>query len=254
MQTFDELLAEANQHYAMAHHHMGKVKIILDLMFEARPASRVATVNSPVRCVREWVDWLQANGPALKGDIHEGTGIKFTERGSKYTVEWARSLDTAPDDQFAPNTLMKISGQAKGRGAPPKIYFLWSQRWDVHPKFGVGPIKPEDWGQESLEAVDDIGPIGFSWPVDEPVENSEPTEEPTRYATVEEWNEANAAWFDAIVAAEAKPTTEQKQALLDTLPDGTADGNALIASAYAAAVKRTREIQSLLGVIHPPVE
>lgn len=250
MQTFDELLAEANQHYALAHHHLGKVKIVLDLMIEARPASMVATVNSPVRCVREWVDWIGVNGPSLKGDIHEGTSVKFTERGAKYTVEWARSLATARDDQFAPNTLMKISGQSKGRGAPPKIYFLWSQRWDVYPKFGVGPIKPADWDVPTapVEPVDNFE----DWSMEElePDEVSDETESP-RFATVEEWYDAHAPMFDTIFASGTKLTVEEKQDLLDTLPDGTVDGNSHIALAYSAAVKRSREPKPLLGVIHP---
>jgi hypothetical protein len=251
MTTRDELLAEATQNYALAHHYLSKLKVTLDKLSAAHSGTPQAS-RPPVRCVREWQDWLDINGPTIKGDIQEATGVRFTERGTPYTVEWTPALAQEPDDRFAPHTLMKINTKADGRGAPPKIFFLWSQRWDVHPLFGVGPIKPEDWGEEATVAAEEIGPIEYEWSLDEPVDNSSPPEEPERYDSVEEWNEAWAPLFDTLVATEAKPSDEWRQALLDTLPDGVVDGGTHIALAYAAAVKRAREPQTLLGVIHPP--
>lgn len=255
MTTHNELLAEATQNYALAHHYLNKLKVSLDQLSASQSGIAQAS-RPPVRCVREWQDWLSDNGPAIKGDIQEATGIKFTERGTPYTVEWTSSLAQEPDDRFAPNTLMKINLKPDGRGAPPKVYFLWSQRWDVQPKFGVGPIKPDDW-EESTHPVEPVDNFG-DWSMDELVEcqSDGASDEPSRFATVEEWNDANAAWFDAMVSAESRPTVEQKQALLDTLPHGVVDGNGLIASAYADAVKRSREPVSsaLLGVVHPPEE
>lgn len=263
MRTHEELHAEAMQHYAMAHHYLGKLKETLDQMTAGRVGS--GPITSPVRCVREWTDWLSLNGPALKSDIVEATGIKFTERGTPYTVEWSTSLSEAPDDQFAPNTIMKIGSRAEGRGAPPKVYFLWSQRWDVHPLFGVGPLKPKT----VVDYVNEIGEVGFDpepltgvvkppvvsphalapgpWEepplaLDEPVPQAEwaEPEPPTRYATIEEWDEAWAPTFDIFVANGHKPTDEWKQAFRDTLPAG-ADLNAAIAIAHRQAVERSRQ-------------
>lgn len=93
-----------------------------------------------IRCVREWTRWLSENGPALKPDIQEATGIKFTERGTPHTFLWDESMDPEDDDAYPASAIMRVQGPPQdGRGRPPMVYFLWSQRWDVHPLFGVGP-------------------------------------------------------------------------------------------------------------------
>lgn len=235
MTTHNELLAEATQNYAMAHHYLSKLKVTLDQL-SAVQSGLAQSIRPPVRCVREWQDWLAHNGPAIKADVHEGTGVKFTERGTPYTVEWTPSLSGEPDDRFAPNTLMKIGTRAVGRGAPAKVFFLWNQRFDVLPKFGVGPDRP------------DPGELGIVNLPDPPPDDG-PTS--TRLTTLEEWDAVNVTYFDGLVSADRKPTDDEKQLLRDMLPEGE-DANAAIAIAYRKAVERSREPAPLLGVIQPP--
>lgn len=255
MRTHEELHAEAMQNYAMAHHYLGKLKETLDQMTAGRVGS--GPITSPIRCVREWTDWLSLNGPTLKPDIVEATGVKFNERGTAYTVEWSPSLSQAPDDQFAPNTIMKISSRrvGQGRGAPPKVYFLWSQRWDVHPLFGVGPVKSESevpaLNLLLIPGPDEYGvmPPGDAERFD--AEIAEALSQPTRFATMGEWDAYYAPTFDALVSAETKPSDEQKQTMRDTLPEGT-DANAALAIAYRNAVLRSRQTSAMTGVVQPP--
>lgn len=262
MTTHNELMAEATQNYAMAHHYLGKLKVTLDQLSAVQSGIAQAS-RPPVRCVREWQDWLAANGPTEKGGIQAATGIKFTERGTPYTVEWTPALAEAVDDRFAPHTLMKINTKPDGRGAPPKVYFLWSQRFDVHPLFGVGPIKSD--ADDLDEQIDRLHGAGAAAALDAAIASGEiPTSpdtetagtdavsepETVRFATIEEWDGYYAPLFDTMVAAESKATDAQKQVLRDTLPDG-ADANAAIAIAYRNATLRSRQ-GALLGVIHPP--
>lgn len=252
--TLDELYAEAMQNYAMSHHYLSKLKTVLDQMASARSGE---AATAPVRCVREWQDWLTANGPALKSTIHEGTGVKFTERGTAYTVDWVPSLATAPDDRFAPTTLMKISSKSDGRGAPPKVYFLWSQRFDVYPRFGVGPDPAERVIPTGFDVADVTWPTSpdggtvlgvvapvSAHPIDPEFGDEQPfdwtdVEQPAegRFATMSEWDAHHGPYFDSLVSADRKPTDDEKESLLARLPEGS-DPNAAVAIAYRAAVTR----------------
>lgn len=257
--SYEHLHAEAIQQYALAHHHLTKLKDVLDQMATSRsPSGPLPT--SQVRCVREWTDYLAANGPSLKPDIHKATGIKFTERGGQHTVDWHTALEDAADNHFAANTIMKINALPEGkRGAPRRIYFLWSQRYDVRPKFGVGPERPDTvevdvYGEPAqgtvfyfretpTAVVDRLSDLGSPPP---PETHSN---EIQRYATMAEWDEAWADTFDFLATYEAKPTDEQKQEMRDTCPEG-ADANAAMAIAHRAA--KQRSTHTLLGVISPP--
>lgn len=206
-----------------------------------------------VRCVREWTRYLAENGPELKPVIAEETGIKFSERGTPHTFLWDESMADDPDDALPPNAICRIQGPPnEGRGRPPMVYFLWSQRYDVHPLFGVGPIKPEpsdDLGQRYFDTV--TAPIDLTEEdeavIDDLLGNSVHSQ---RCGSITQWDDLHAPLFDAMVAADSKPTDEQKQTLRDTLPDG-AEPNAAIAMAYRAAVQRAQG-QALTGVIQPP--
>jgi hypothetical protein len=256
MTSYEALHGEAMSQYALAHHHLNRLKDVLDQMASARAFTPVS--HAPVRCVREWQDYLAINGPTLKPKITDDTGIKFTERGSQYVVEWRSALREMPDDNFAPNTLMKINARSEGkRGSPPRIYFLWSQRWDVHPLFGVGPtgpVKPIDGdlsGDGDYLSADHVaraisldtesGPahgaplLGVIHPP-EFQSNAEP-EPPTRCATMDAWDEMWAPTFDFLASAGGKPSDEQRAEMKATVPEGS-DGNAAIAIAYRDAMKR----------------
>lgn len=209
-----------------------------------------------IRCVREWTRWLADNGPALKSTVAEETGVRFTERGTAHTFLWDEDMADESDDAFPPNAIMRMQGPNDGRGRPPMIYFLWSQRWDVHPLFGVGPKQTRD----SIEAEPSVTPenlgIGYLERVTQPLALTEEDEAmiadllTSRYATMAEWDEAHGPLFDALVSADAKPSDEQKAMLKATLPEGE-DANAAMAIAYRNAVRRSQEPSTLLGVVHP---
>lgn len=254
--TPGELLAEISHSLALAQVNLKRAFSALE-KYETSMGMAKVTKTHTIRCVQVWQDWLAANGPNTRKHITEVTGVKLTERATPHTVVWDDGIDPTDDVAFPANTLMRVRSlhEGGGRGAPPVIYFLWSQRWDVHPLFGVGPV-PSDGGDGEEEPMVDPSPIG------------EPTEEtvmalgnyedwtlvdvpqPVRYGTLEEWDDAWASTFDGLVAAGTKPSDEIGQRFRETLPVD-ADGNAAIAIAYRNAVVRARSPQTLLGVIQP---
>lgn len=253
--SYEHLHAEAVQQYALAHHHLSRLKDVLDQMASVRQGAAPSVIPS-VRCVREWADYLASHGPTPKPQIHKDTGIKFTEAGGRYTVEWHSALEGVPEDHFAPNTIMKINADPEGkRGAPPKIYFLWSQRYDVRPLFGVGPSEPTDLGAayyEKMTTPRELTETDQSV-IRDLLDRTEPDVSGLtgRFDTMAEWDEHWAPTFDAIASAERKWTDEEKQAFRDTCPEGE-DANAAVAIAHRAAVQRLANPEPLLGVVHPP--
>ena len=116
---------------------------------EPPSGDRVAT-GQAVRCVREWTRWLSENGPAHKSTIVEATGVKFTERGMTQTFMWDDAMVNDADDALPADALMRIQGPPKNTaGRPPMVYFLWSQRYEVYPLFGVGPLRPDPAAQSN---------------------------------------------------------------------------------------------------------
>lgn len=223
-----------------------------------------------IKCVREFTRWLSENGPALKATIESETGVKFTERGTPHTVHWNDSMAASPDDAYLDHTIMRIDSLSTGAaGRPPVIYFLWSQRFDVRPRFGVGPERPAQSNTVTYSPADVAVTVGMhealaesfdqnppaAWgETDLPAQSNtdpEPKATVARYATLEEWDEAWASTFDALASAEAKATDAQKEMLRATLPED-ADANAAIAIAYRQATQRVQ--QGLLGVVQPPPE
>lgn len=205
-----------------------------------------APSGQTVRCVREWTRWLAENGPALKQTVAEETGVKFTERGTPHTFLWDEAMADDPDDALPPNVIIRMQGPAaEHRGRPPMIYFLWSQRFDVHPLFGVGPVRSDDLDLGDADSFEEPVPQA-QWAQDEQetetllgVIQPEPTA-PERFATMEEWNAAYEPLFDDLVASGVQPTEDVKQLLRDTLPEGV-DANTTLAVAYQEAVRHRRE-------------
>lgn len=172
----------------------------MDLFLSLVSRSGRGTGVSPTRipnCVAVWRNWLAENGPATRQTIAEATGVKFNERGTPHTVKWVEG--EAGLDFVAPDTITRFLGLKKesGRGAPPTIYALWSQRYEVLPKFGVGPERPDPDSQsnesepEALTGV--IRPPLSSYPIDEEYGEEQPLpldpEEPKSIIseTPEEW-------------------------------------------------------------------
>lgn len=138
----DTLLAEIEQHLALAQHHGTKAADLLRSYQVRIPDG--ASGPQPIRggiakSFDAWIDWVSEHGPSLRQDIWDGTGINLATTATKHTIAWADRMAYWEDDAMLPDSLCRITGLTTGRGRPPTIYFLWSQRYDVLPKFGVGP-------------------------------------------------------------------------------------------------------------------
>lgn len=243
---------------ALSARHAKKAEAYLEqfLALIGRPSEQSANPGRTIKCVREYTRWLTDNGPAFKTTIQEATGIKFTERGSAYTVFWNEGMANDPDDTYLDSTICRMDSLPTGEpGRPPVIYFLWSQRFDVLPKFGVGPAKPAESEKPDREAAlrELLANGGPHLPADDErvlADRREADQEPPRrFTTIVEWDEYWGPAFQVLASDEAKPTDEQKQMMRDTVPEG-ADANAAIAIAYRDATQRART--ALLGVVHPP--
>lgn len=254
----DDTLVKIAQHLSVIQTYLSKVTVLVaEYQSATAQNGTVRSTNTTIHSLHMWAEHLAANGPTARGDITAATGLNLTKSGYDRTHAWVGPMTYMPDDGFPADAVLRIKGPSNGVGRPPVIFFLWSQRWDVLPKFGVGPVQPDvlpetvDLGQQYLDTV--------TAPMDLTAEDEVALADlltgdgdSVRYATMDEWDDAWSATFDALAAAEAKPSDEVKQRMRDTLPDG-ADGNAAIAIAYRQATLRLREPQTLLGVIQPPV-
>lgn len=141
-----DALAEFRHHQALSIQHAKKADVSLHKFLDAIPLKDAprATTQGP-RCLAVWTRWLAENGPNTRSVIAEATGVKFTERATPHTYRWVDVLN-ADDDQISPLSIIRFVGKKTHdgqRGAPPVIYALWSQRYDVRTKFGVGPERPQ---------------------------------------------------------------------------------------------------------------
>lgn len=248
----ENALASFRHHQALSIVHARNAETYLEqflsVLNQETDLDGVAPAQS-VRCVREWTSWLADNGPAYKSTIAEATGVKFTERGTPYTFQWVPSYAGSPDDAFPANALMKIDGPSSGsRGRPKAIYFLWSQRWDVLPKFGVGPVKPAEGGilAPSMVMVGEppaplYGNVTIALPetTDDGLDwdTVSDTDSAVPFETMEAWDAEWASVFDDLARSETKPSDDVRTAMVNSLPPG-AEPNAAIAIAMRQAVQR----------------
>lgn len=211
-QTSEDALAMFRHHQALAHQHLRKADAYLNqFLGSASPqASGKATRRLP-QCVAIWTEWLSENGPNTRQHITDATGVKFTERGTPHTVQWDGGM---AESRFPPSTIVRFIGRKPpggGRGSPPTIYALWSQRFDVRPRFGVGPVAPdneitEEDATQALTGV--IRPPVSSHPIDpefgeeEPFDFDTETAEAVPAETPEQW----AARVMAMRDGESGPT------------------------------------------------
>lgn len=215
-----------------------------------KTGDRSTPTGMSIRCVREWTRWLAANGPELKPIIAEETGIKFSERGTPHTFLWDESMEDDPDDALPPNAIVRMQAPAReGRGRPPMIYFLWSQRFDVHPRFGVGPIKSEPTDETDLTGLTHAEAMEATYGPSEADEivSIEPEPLTDRFPTLDEWNDAWTPTLQTLASSGAKPPDEMKQRMLDTVPVGE-DPPSTLALAFSRAVQQGGP---LLGVVQP---
>lgn len=142
----DDALASMQSHLAIAAEHSAKAQMFLEQYLSLLPvngdydsAKIMRTSKGTPRCVQVWTEWLARNGPALRQTITEATDTKLTERGTPYTLKWEDDMGSYPDNHVPPDTLVRTYVPRKDRGGQPALFFLWSQRFDVYDKFGVGP-------------------------------------------------------------------------------------------------------------------
>lgn len=261
--TPGEQLAEINHALALAQTNLKRAFSALQKYEEAMGIRATERKKPAIRCLAIWQKWLAENGPNTRQAVTDATDTKLTERATPYTVVWDDDIDPTDEEAYPDDTLFRIRALhgGEGRGAPPVVYFLWSQRWDVHPLFGVGPIfgtvritdEQSDEDRlasalsplpEPLEPEDDLHPYPESDTVSE--------ETSDRFATLVDWYEAWAPLFDSMVASESKPTDEQKAMLQDSLPESEKDNLAALAVGYQEAVLRSRNPAPILGIIQPP--
>lgn len=256
------LLAEISEHLSLAAQHSARATALLNMLHDQAPAlgpiptmlpdSAVggALLSSNPHSLNVWAEWLAEHGPSLRQDVWDGTGLNLATGAMKNVITWKGPMTMWADGAVLPTTVCRIQGLSEARGRPPTVYFLWSQRWDVHPLFGVGPIKPEP------SDLDAFGLPANEW--DEPTDEPEPSgvyvgatavpELPTTHlATMDEWNERWHNTMRSIAASGIKPDDELKQQMIETLPESVDPGPAL-ALAYSAAARQA----PVLGVIAPP--
>jgi hypothetical protein len=227
-------LANFRSHQALAISNFQKAEVHLEKFLSMLSSDGPVAPSSSVRCVRVWTQWLKENGPAYKSTIHEATGTKFSEHGTPHTIKWDEGVtsDTlnVPDDM-----IVRFTGIRTGRGGAPVIFALWSQRYEVYPKFGVGPVLKPQSNEGTLLGV--IHPPEFAGLPEEFPDPDGPTiwdempEQTTdRFANLAEWESAHRDIFDAVVKYGKRPDTEQLVLLRSTCPEGV-DANAAIALA-----------------------
>lgn len=274
-QTPAEYLSEIHHALALAQTNLNRAFSAVE-KYEAAMGVKTVEKKHSIASLKTWQRWLADNGPASRGQITEASGVKLSERASPHTVVWdeVAGLDVNyPDD-----TVCRVRANPPdggGRGAPPVIYFLWSQRYDVRDKYGVGPERPDpttDDGPQPVDPAPAYGTVVYH-PSDvaatvgmheglhgladavRPTYEPEPTVEPepdgpTRFATVDEWNEHWAGEFKFLAQYGSKPTDEVRVQMVATLPEGV-DPNGALAVAYSTAVRKANEA-TVLGVVQPP--
>lgn len=260
-QTPAEYLSEIHHALALAQTNLNRAFSAVE-KYEAAMGVKTVEKKHSIASLKTWQRWLADNGPASRGQITEASGVKLSERASPHTVVWdeVAGLDVNyPDD-----TVCRVRSNPPdggGRGAPPVIYFLWSQRYDVRDKYGVGPERPTDDGPQVVEPapVDTVriydplereGTSGEVPGVPPKTVEPEPVEpESQRFATLDEWNEHWAGEFKFLAQYGSKPTDEVRAKMVATLPEGV-DPNGALAVAYSTAVREAN--QAMVGVVMPP--
>ena len=229
----EEAMGLAAHHAALAAQHQRKSQQYMEhamgLLTGGAGGKVGANVNGP-RCLRVWADYLSKNGPSLRQEIQDATGVKFTERATPYTVMWDDGMAAYGDDHFAHDTIVRMRSvrNTDGRAGTSTAYFLWSQRYDVRDRFGVGPTPEMARAMTGvIQPPTETEVYGLSEAWDSPTvvkareaANPEPETVPDRFATMEEWHARWDPVFDEVAPYEAVPTDEEKEAMRETLPEG----------------------------------
>lgn len=243
----EEAMGMASHHQALATQHQRKAQQFLEQAISLAGGGVSAKIganqNGP-NCLRVWARYLSENGPSLRQEIQDETGTKFTERATPYTIMWDDGMAAYSDDHFAADTIVRMRSvrNADGRAGTQTAYFLWCQRFDVYPRFGVGPrgqIAPALLGVIHPPVTADTVPLEH-----QEIRNPQPEVEATyiRYPTMDDWYAQWVPFCEQLAKYDAVPTAEEKEEMLGTLPEDT-DGEpagTILARTYAEAKERTR--------------
>jgi hypothetical protein len=144
-----ELLAEIQHHSALA---VRSTKRVMELVQTLADAPGVATSSGrlshpsrtqvPTSYLR-WVGWLKENGPAPRQEVADGANTPLTKRAMELVTNWIPLCEAVEDGTYTDDDLFRVDEQPNGAGRPRAIYFLWGQRYEVRPLFGVGPERPD---------------------------------------------------------------------------------------------------------------
>ena len=274
-----ETLDKITEYMSIMRSYQAKIAVLVAKLhadaLTGQPAlSAPRSAPKRVRSLQAWADHLSEHGPTARSELKELTGYSLTKTAYDQTVAWTAPMAYTPDEAMPDDTVLHVQGLPTGVGRPAVIYFLWSQRWDVNPRFGVGGVKPAklpesiamseptetdrsfQWAEprddDSWPAAATVQPDG-NWPEPKhlaPAVTVTTTLVEPKPATLTEWDDLHAPLFDDIVRSGRKPTDEQMSRLRSTCPEG-ADPNAAIAMAHRAAVKRSQQPQAMTGVIRP---
>lgn len=265
----EDELAAVQMHSSLAAHHSAKAHEAMERylrLLGPGDKSKLSRKTGP-KCLAVWTEWLERHGPAYRQDVQDGTGgVKFTERATPYTVEWEDEMAGYDDGHFPVDTICRIRGlKQHDRGAPPTVYFLWSQRFNVYGEFGVGPV-----GRPTVTVTDTLAPLlgvimppepsnlgqGYLNRVTQPMVLTDedeamvselmddgPDPESVRYATLEEWHARWDGVFDRLAPTEGKPTEDEMAEMLATMPEDLGGDNpkAILAVSYSDARRRSRD-------------
>ncbi len=230
--TAAELLGEVSHYMALGQANYARA-LAAHLEYEKALGMEKAPRKPTIKCLRIWGEWLAANGPATRAYITGATGERLTERATPHTIQWTDDIDPTDDLSYPPDTIMRIRSLSEGfgRGAPPTVYFLWSQRFDVREKFGVGPERPDETtvlGVIQPPHVTDVpnvpGVPVHPNPITDKVYGVDPHGRPR--PDVDEWIESHAELF-RMIGQGIKPDAEQRTILRSDCPNGV-DANVAI--------------------------
>lgn len=153
-QNHDDALSEITHHLAVIQTYITRVAVLVaEQQGAAAPmplhGSALRGSTSSVRSLQVWAEHLAEHGPTTRGDLFTATGLNLSTAGYDRTQAWVGQMAYLPDSAHPDDMVLRIKSTSSGKGRPPVIYFLWSSRWEVLPKFGFGPVKPDNVPDQS---------------------------------------------------------------------------------------------------------
>jgi hypothetical protein len=266
----EEAIMEMASQLAICQNMLTKLAVMFAKFQEdtGSPMSGKSQPATNIRSLQLWSEHLAEHGPTFRQDIWDATGLNLAQAGHNQVRKWVGPMAFWPDNALSPDAVLSIQSLGTGKGRPPVIYFLWKQRYDVRPKYGVGPERPAD-GEDGSALLGVVQPEptedrGFNyvsdtfadatWPEGTPADGKpviwndlpddfpdpdgptiwddlpEPADEEVPPYNVEDWKLQHAEVL-RLAGQGMKPTPEQFALLRSTHPDGPEAANIAVAMA-----------------------